>query len=264
MASAGRILIIPKGNYNAETKYEKLDLVFHSGASWLAKKDAVGIEPSDANAEYWFKMCEGSNTTELEQRIAAIENQLLSVANLDDIDLSAYATKAEVNAVSDAVDTLEINVDELGETVEGLSSEVDGFKTLLQNSDVSSCKVQILSYVGKGILGAPANCCSVTADFPVKVLLYVGYQNGGSVIQESQTSDGYIYSRTTILCDFLTTEFQGGKGFMAVNKSEGLPGRYAKKSEDGKTIYWYIDSTSSDPVVQLNKSNATYYFIALG
>ena len=128
MASAGRILIIPKGNYNAETEYEMLDLVSHSGASWLAKKIAKGIEPSDANAEYWFKMCEGSNTTELEQRIAAIENQLLSVANLDDIDLSAYATKAEVKEVSDAVDTLEINVGDMGETVNGLSDEFENVK----------------------------------------------------------------------------------------------------------------------------------------
>ena len=56
MASAGRILIIPKGNYNAETEYEMLDLVSHNGTSWLAKKTAVGIEPSDANSEYWHNM----------------------------------------------------------------------------------------------------------------------------------------------------------------------------------------------------------------
>ena len=55
MASAGRILIIPKGEWNAETEYEMLDLVYHNGTSWLAKKDVVGIEPSDANKEYWHK-----------------------------------------------------------------------------------------------------------------------------------------------------------------------------------------------------------------
>ena len=55
MASAGRILIIPKGDYNAETEYEMLDLVKHNGTSWLAKKTCKGIEPSEANAEYWHK-----------------------------------------------------------------------------------------------------------------------------------------------------------------------------------------------------------------
>lgn len=56
MASAGRILIMPKGNYNASTTYEMLDLVNHNGTSWLAKKTVVGIEPSEANSECWQSM----------------------------------------------------------------------------------------------------------------------------------------------------------------------------------------------------------------
>ena len=55
MASAGRVLIIPKGNYDGTTTYDMLDLVYHNGTSWLAKKTVIGIEPSDANAEYWHK-----------------------------------------------------------------------------------------------------------------------------------------------------------------------------------------------------------------
>ena len=56
MASAGRILIMPKGNYNANTTYEMLDMVFHNGTSWLAKTTIVGIEPSEANGEHWHKV----------------------------------------------------------------------------------------------------------------------------------------------------------------------------------------------------------------
>ena len=56
MASAGRILIKPKGKYNAETQYEMLDLVEHNNRAWLAKKTCVGIEPSDANNEHWHDM----------------------------------------------------------------------------------------------------------------------------------------------------------------------------------------------------------------
>ena len=53
MASAGRILIMPKGGWAAETEYEMLDLVAHNGRAWVAKKASVGIEPSEENAEYW-------------------------------------------------------------------------------------------------------------------------------------------------------------------------------------------------------------------
>ena len=56
MASAGRILIMPKGNYDSSATYEMLDMVYYNGTSWLAKKTATGIEPSEANSEYWHNM----------------------------------------------------------------------------------------------------------------------------------------------------------------------------------------------------------------
>lgn len=56
MTSAGRILIMPKGNYDPSVTYEMLDLVFYNGGSWLAKETAVGIEPSETNSKYWHNM----------------------------------------------------------------------------------------------------------------------------------------------------------------------------------------------------------------
>lgn len=56
MTTAGRILIIPKGNYDSTKTYETLDLVYHNGTSWLAKKESTGIEPTTANSEYWQNM----------------------------------------------------------------------------------------------------------------------------------------------------------------------------------------------------------------
>jgi len=55
MASAGRILIIPRGTYNAAAAYEMLDLVFYNGDSWLCKSACTGVVPSDANAAYWHR-----------------------------------------------------------------------------------------------------------------------------------------------------------------------------------------------------------------
>jgi hypothetical protein len=58
MASAGRILIIPKGSWDEQAEYTSLDLVNHNGASWIAKKTASGIEPSEANNEWWQKIAD--------------------------------------------------------------------------------------------------------------------------------------------------------------------------------------------------------------
>ena len=57
MTTAGRILIMPKGDYDSTRTYEMLDLVKHGGTSWLAKKEVPsGIVPSNENAEYWQNM----------------------------------------------------------------------------------------------------------------------------------------------------------------------------------------------------------------
>ena len=55
MATAGRILIIPRGEYNAEYNYKMLDLVSYNGMAWISKKDSIGIIPEEG--EYWFLMC---------------------------------------------------------------------------------------------------------------------------------------------------------------------------------------------------------------
>lgn len=53
MQEAGRILLMPKGDYTAGTTYAMLDIVNHNSASWVCKKDCTGQEPSDSNTEFW-------------------------------------------------------------------------------------------------------------------------------------------------------------------------------------------------------------------
>ena len=52
-ASAGRVLLIPKGDWNANTTYTGLDWVRHNGASWVCKNTCTGIEPTEANTNNW-------------------------------------------------------------------------------------------------------------------------------------------------------------------------------------------------------------------
>ena len=53
-ASAGTILIIPKGTWNSIDTYKMLNLVKHNDKSYIAKKTNVNIEPGTDNEEYWF------------------------------------------------------------------------------------------------------------------------------------------------------------------------------------------------------------------
>lgn len=81
MANAGRILIMPKGEYNPTTTYEMLDLVSHNGTSWLAKKTVVGIEPSAEQNEYWQHMFNVSaeDVSKLKEDVSRQETDKLSV-----------------------------------------------------------------------------------------------------------------------------------------------------------------------------------------
>ena len=74
MTSAGKILIMPKGNYDSATSYEMLDLVLHNGTSWLAKKSCTGIEPTTANSEYWHCMFDADAFA------ASLESKMRTVA----------------------------------------------------------------------------------------------------------------------------------------------------------------------------------------
>lgn len=56
MATIGRILIIPKGEWNAETDYDMLDLVRHGNASWISKRANKGAEPTESNSDDWQVM----------------------------------------------------------------------------------------------------------------------------------------------------------------------------------------------------------------
>ena len=51
MASAGRVAIVPKGNFIFGTLYKRLDRVRFEDGIYVAKKDNTSIYPT--NEEYW-------------------------------------------------------------------------------------------------------------------------------------------------------------------------------------------------------------------
>ena len=55
-ASAGRVLLISKGDWNSSTTYTGLDWVRHKGAAWVCKNTCTNIEPTLENTNYWQMM----------------------------------------------------------------------------------------------------------------------------------------------------------------------------------------------------------------
>jgi hypothetical protein len=148
MASAGRILIMPKGNYDASVTYEMLDIVFHNGTSWIAKKTTVGVEPNSTNGEYWQLLCASTDLTEIENRIKALEDA-------EDVDLSGYAKSTDVEGIDTRLSDVESGLNDLSSVVSGITS--------------SGVKIATGSYTGTGSSGS-SSPTTITFDFEPKVV----------------------------------------------------------------------------------------------
>lgn len=58
-SSAGRVMIIPKGEYDSATTYNKYDAVSYAKSMWIAKATVKGVAPAEGTNWYlWFGLSE--------------------------------------------------------------------------------------------------------------------------------------------------------------------------------------------------------------
>lgn len=58
--SAGRVLMIPKGTYDANTTYNFLDIVYYAGSTYVCKQTTVGHDPTSTT--YWQILAQGTQS----------------------------------------------------------------------------------------------------------------------------------------------------------------------------------------------------------
>lgn len=61
MAIAGRVAIVPKGDWSADATYKRLDAVTYNNTLYFAKKE-VPVGTATSNTEYWSKSIVGSTS----------------------------------------------------------------------------------------------------------------------------------------------------------------------------------------------------------
>jgi hypothetical protein len=71
MISAGRVLLMPKGDYDSTTTYEMLDIVSYNGSSYIAKGTTTGNLPT--NTTYWQLSAYGGQASNLAGNFAPLE-----------------------------------------------------------------------------------------------------------------------------------------------------------------------------------------------
>lgn len=98
MAIAGKVAILPKGEWDSAVTYEKLDAVSYDNALYIAKKPSVGQVPADG--EYWMFCLQSIDYAEFEKIIngtttVGIADKAINDKNGDNI-VDTYAKKNDL------------------------------------------------------------------------------------------------------------------------------------------------------------------------
>mgnify|MGYP003289809939 CR=1 FL=1 len=142
--------------------------------------------------------------------------------------------------------SIDINAYPHNEKLDGLYYEFLG--KLIDSLMSPGAKIQTGSYVGTGTYGE-SNPNVVTLDFAPQLFGVLAYvQNGTTIVHPGQP---------WVMDAFLTTDYKLSMGLYNTDGSTA----YAKKSLDGKTIYWYNGANQGQ---QLNGSGTVFYWVAIG
>ena len=117
-------------------------------------------------------------------------------------------------------------------------------------------KIATGSYVGTGTYGAN-NDMSLSFDFAPKYVAILDRIGASTPDRGPVSNFGTTSAHNQLLTEGLTTSYRWYAGF-SNNPSDTS---YGKKSEDGKTIYWY---NTNNAIAMYNNLGDTYYYLAIG
>lgn len=82
-ASAGRVLLMSRGEWASGTAYALMDFVEYNGSSYVCKADAAGTEAPNNDTEHWQLMAEGENHQLVDECIKEVQSYETRVAALE-------------------------------------------------------------------------------------------------------------------------------------------------------------------------------------
>ena len=252
MVSAGRVLIIPKGDYSAEASYEMLDLVSYNGSSYIAKKPTTGNLPT--NTTYWQLNAYGGSAANLAGNFATLETT--DYASKDyAVDDFLVTKDSQFCKVIDSITTgdelvLDTNIEatDVGELIQAVIAYADGLdaKNVKLNGAVaitSQTDLDDMTTIGNYyksstsfyVTNAPTGIASeLTAIF--RLTVENGSDTTNKYIQTLRTNDGKTYTRAyngSAWSDWV--EFASAASVSAVNAEVTKVKTIIAPIEDGAT-----------------------------
>lgn len=216
----------------------------------------------------WVEIATGTDISDLEARIDfakyddASPKQEIKATYIKDVSVSGRTmTVTKGNGIQTTHTLQDTTYSVATPDASGLMSAAD--KAKLDSLQVNTNNFEVKTYVGNGRHG-PENPNSITFSFVPKqvVFLNAGYQNTGNVY-------GYGSGNSLVNMVALTTSYVDGTGPFAVSSHNvSYFHSYAKKSSDGKTLYWYVTVSGCNVAdhkiaAQLNIQDVQYAVLAI-
>lgn len=186
MTDLGKVMVVPKGAYNANTTYEVLDLVTYNGSSYIALKSTKGNVPT--NATYW--QLHGQGYPGSAAGVSAKDTQGMVVTTG-----SNSTVQALIDAIADRVMTKLLAKTAIVQTESTATDKVPSSAYIKQalgtiNSNLSQ-KANSSDLTNVSNVAAAANGKVELSGGPIKIIAYAG---DGNWSFQQQYGDGVILS----------------------------------------------------------------------
>jgi hypothetical protein len=189
--SAGRVLLMLKGEWSSTVTYTNLDIVHHGTQTWVCKKNCVGVEPSDSQTDYWQGMAKDA----MEQVATETANGLMSAADKTKLDNLSEGAEANVQSDWSVTDTSSDAYIKNKPTIDTTISVTS--TNAVQNKAVTTeLNKKVNAVSGKGLSSNDYTTAEKTKLAGIAEKAEVNVQSDWSVTDTS--SDAYIKNKPTI------------------------------------------------------------------
>lgn len=119
MAIAGRVAIVPKGDWSADATYKRLDAVTYNNTLYFAKKE-VPVGTATSNTEYWSKSIVGGVGAIATKEDAGIVKPAdgLSIAEDGTLKVSIDGTTLTMDQVNNVIKLADTLKDKIGSALQ--------------------------------------------------------------------------------------------------------------------------------------------------
>lgn len=259
MAIAGRVAIVPKGDWSADAAYKRLDAVTYNNTLYFAKKD-VPVGTATSNTEYWSKSIVGGAS---------------AIATTED----AGVVKPDGKSMSvDESGTLSINLD-------GTTITLDEAKNVIKLADTLKDKIgsalqpeSIVNNQVTTVEGFALDARQANANIDGTLAKQISDLNGSLKIKNVQWTP---YCPRTNFADKVLLQEENAMQYgsliicsIRIELLENTPGEYVyivnlpkkafrginQTNMDGKTGLWYLDAVNECVVLRSVFEAGIYYF----